>query len=154
MGKTLSQSSKKRKFTFNIVDALIILALVALIALIVYTLVLGKSFEDLYSDKAEIAYTVSINDAELSTSKSISVGDKVYHSDKDKNAGVITNISQEPSKNGEGVNLKITISATARVDKNGVYSINDEIINKGSVLNVKFARYEPQNAVCEGLSSN
>lgn len=39
-------SNKKRKFTFNAIDALIILLIVALIALTVYFFVLGKDFGD------------------------------------------------------------------------------------------------------------
>ncbi len=39
-------SNKKRKFTFNAIDALIILLIVALIALTVYFFVLGKDFKN------------------------------------------------------------------------------------------------------------
>ena len=38
--------SKKRKFTFNVIDALIILFLVALITFIVYFFVLGKGINN------------------------------------------------------------------------------------------------------------
>lgn len=41
------QSNKKRKFTFNIIDALIILVIVAVIALIVYVFILGKDLASL-----------------------------------------------------------------------------------------------------------
>ena len=44
--------SKKRKFTFNIIDALIILFLVALITFTVYFFVLGKSFGFSSEDEA------------------------------------------------------------------------------------------------------
>ena len=39
-------SNRKRKFTFNAVDALIILLIVALIALTVYFFILGKDFSN------------------------------------------------------------------------------------------------------------
>ena len=66
-------SNKKRKFTFNVIDALIIVVLVAIILTIVYTLVLGKDFEDLSSTKEDITYTVSIKGAPSD------VLDKIFH---------------------------------------------------------------------------
>ena len=42
-----NKSNNKRKFTFNIIDALIILILIAVIALIVYVFILGKDLKDL-----------------------------------------------------------------------------------------------------------
>lgn len=145
----MSQNGKQRRFTFNVVDALIILALVALIGIMIYTLVLGKSLEDLYSDEVEITYTVSIKQVDESVLKIISVGDKVYHSDKNKNSGTVTGISH--TKNKEAIDLEITVSAIARVNKDGVYSINKEIIEKNGTINLKFARFEPKNPVCQGL---
>ena len=63
--------SKKRKFTFNAIDALIIILLVALIAFVVYYFVLGNDFnlndEDNTSIKnTENAEQKTINDSTVS----------------------------------------------------------------------------------------
>ena len=52
--------SKKRKFTFNVIDALIILFLVALITFIVYFFVLGKSLDFNGEDNTNTEVTENI----------------------------------------------------------------------------------------------
>ena len=145
------QSDKKRKFTFNIVDALIILILATIIATVVYVFVLGKSVEDLYSKETEITYTVSINDVDGDIIGYICEGDKAYHSGKDKYVGTITAIEHSPSDTGNGIDIIVTVSTKARVNNDGVYSINGDVISKGTTVNVRFAKYQPQEAICKDI---
>jgi len=62
--------SKKRKFTFNVIDALIILFLVALIAFIVYFFILGKDFD--FNDEGDLS-TEKTENTEQSTIKNEAV---------------------------------------------------------------------------------
>lgn len=75
------QNNKKRKFTFNIIDALIILLLVALIALIVYVFILGKDFKDLNPNNQEKENTETVEIIEPSTLEQTYISNIYYRSD-------------------------------------------------------------------------
>ena len=75
-------SSKKRKFSFNAVDAMIILILIAILASIIYFFALGKDFSDKNDDtSSNIISDESANqdvDAEPSEARYKIDGEKSY----------------------------------------------------------------------------
>lgn len=71
--------SKKRKFSFNVIDALIILLLVALITFIVYYFILGKDFDFNDEDDTSIEKT---ENTEQSTINYNTVSDICFISDE------------------------------------------------------------------------
>ena len=76
--------NSNKKFTFNIIDALIILALVALIALIVYVFILGKDLKDLINQDADkTENTEAVKTIEPSENELIAISNIEF----DKNIG-------------------------------------------------------------------
>lgn len=63
----MANQNKNKKFTFNIIDALIILFFVVIIALIVYVFILGKDLKDLISSNDNDAGTKEAKIIEPST---------------------------------------------------------------------------------------
>jgi hypothetical protein len=59
--KKNKNSGKKRKFSFNAVDAAIILIVIALVAFIVYFFALGKDFSDKNDDTSSDITSETVN---------------------------------------------------------------------------------------------
>ncbi len=49
----MAKQNKNKKFTFNIIDALIILLFIALIALVIYVFILGKNLSELFTHQPQ-----------------------------------------------------------------------------------------------------
>ena len=64
--------NKKRKFTFNVIDALIILILVAIITFIVYYFVLGKDF-NFNNENSTSTETIKITEQSTINNTSVSM---------------------------------------------------------------------------------
>ncbi|MBO5439127.1 MAG: hypothetical protein J6A53_00560 [Clostridia bacterium] len=64
--------NKKRKFTFNVIDALIILILVAIITFIVYYFVLGKDF-NFNNENSTSTETIKITEQSTISNTSVSM---------------------------------------------------------------------------------
>ena len=126
---------------FNIVDALIIVFITALLALIVYVFVLGNDFADLYSQEKNVTYTVCISTTDANYTDNISVGDTVYHWSKSANTGKVTNVRTEEWADKTGIDVYVTVSAVAR-KINTKYYINGKNVEKDSLINISFARFD------------
>lgn len=74
------QNNKKRKFTFNIIDALIIFILLAVIALIVYVFILGNDIDDLISRNED--NTENVKNIEPSTIDHKAISNTNYRIDE------------------------------------------------------------------------
>lgn len=123
---------------FNVIDALIIIFTLVLIAMIVYIFVLGNDFADLYSEKAEIVYTVCVSNVDL---KNVMVGDTVYHWNKDSTKGKITEIRIEEQNEQTDSYAYITVSVTSRKIKSNYYVVGKKI-EENATINISFSRFD------------
>ena len=131
---------------FNVVDALIIVFLTSLLALIVYIFILGNDFADLYSQEQNVTYTVCISTTDLDYKDNVSVGDTVYHWNKGANTGKVTGLRVEDYADKTGINVYITVSTVAR-KINSKYYINGKKIDEGASINVSFSRFDAAESV-------
>lgn len=133
---------KTKKVSFNIVDALITLVIILYLAYIVYAHVLGYSITNIGSERVEIEYSVMIEDVDPDYYSKIEIGDIVRTSDGTKEIGVVTSISPLAR------NQTITVSIRAEAyDKGGSYRVNEQKIDVGEEIYIRFLNYAPSEKV-------
>ena len=148
------KESNEKRIRFNIVDALIIVFIVASLALCVYIFVLGNDFADLYSEKEIVSYTVCITGEDKSIEQKISVNDSVFHNQKLSKTGTVTNVQVVENGSENGVDLYVTISVEAR-KINSKYYIGGKKIEKDSYIDVSFSKFDMSEPVkCIAIESN
>lgn len=106
---------QKKKFRFNIMDALILLVILASLLALLYVFVLSEhsSVDSLTnSDTAHITYVIEVSDLEESCLELIQVGQNAIDSSKKMNIGVVTAVeSQEYVYLGtDAVNGAVTLN--------------------------------------------
>ena len=138
--------TKDTNVRFNIVDALIIVFLTALLALIVYVFILDNDFADLYSQEKNVTYTVCVSTTDKDYKDKVSINDTVYHWNKGTNTGKVTDVRIEEWSDKTGADVYITISTVAR-KINTKYYINGKKIEQDALINISFARFDVSNSV-------
>ena len=138
--------TKNKTARFNIVDGLIILIILMLLAFTLYVFILGNDFADIYSQKTQITYTVCLNSDNMVEGESISVNDTVYHWNKNKNTGVVTNVETKENLDGVEYDTFVTVSVTAR-KFNNTYYVNGKRIEKDALINIYFSKFDASQPV-------
>ncbi len=145
----------EKKRPVNIVDIVIIIAIVAII---IGPFIRGYLADKFYSDKStsEIEISAVIAKQDKLLLDDISVGDKVYFSDNEKLCGEITSLSYTDSgvyitdDNGERFyatnpqfcDIFLNISAIAKVEDSGTFINGDVFVFPGSHLDLYTSAYE------------
>ena len=161
------QERVKRSNGFNILDALIILGLLAFVAVIVLVYSPAEFF-NINSDNGTIIYSVCISGVDADFAESVKIGDVVTDADGYKLGVVASDVVIEPhviyeyreNDDGSGsiskithpelVDLIITMSADAVV-KDGGYMVDGKRISLESEYDLVFPRFESRG-VCVSLS--
>ena len=144
------------KFSFNVIDMLIILIIVVAAFFLVYCLILGNDISDLGAKNAEVEYSVIIPKADIIFKDSISVGDNVTDPKTGNSLGTVKKISYSVSFervtdddgneklyiNPDKIDIAVTISCNAKT-KNNKYRISGVILAIGKYIDVCFPDYAP-----------
>ena len=151
----------KGKIKFNIMDALILVAVLAVTALLLYVFVFSEtsSVQSAASDAYTLTYVVEVSKISEDFADKIAAGDQVIDSSKKMHIGTVTAVEAQPHLHmgtdmHEGalvlnpvddyVNLYITVQADAVLD--GIsYSINGYDLYVGANMHLSFA-----DMVCSG----
>lgn len=144
--KLIVKATNESTIRFNVVDALIIIFILALSVLSVYIFILGNDFADLYSQEENVSYTVRLSCVDESIKNKISVGDIAYQNRKTTNTGTVTDVQVIEWEDKTGYDLYVTITADVR-KINAIYYINGAKIEKGALINVSFSKLDVSNAV-------
>ncbi|MBR2024645.1 MAG: hypothetical protein IKA02_02415, partial [Clostridia bacterium] len=102
---------------------------------------LGNDFADLYSQKETITYTVRMP----YVNADLSVGDTVYHWNKDSSRGTVTDIRVEEKTTETDSCVYVTVTVDARKIKTSYY-INGKKIEEGTTIDISFSRFDPSNS--------
>lgn len=138
--------TQDKNVRFNVVDALIIVFLTSLLALIIYIFILGNDFADLYSQERNVTYTVCVSTTDLNYKENVFVGDTVYHWNKGANTGKVTDLRVEDNADKTGINVYITVSTVAR-KINSKYYINGKKLDEGALINISFSKFDVSESV-------
>lgn len=151
----------KTKVKFNIMDALILLTVLAVIAVLLYVFVFSETDDGLAgnTDTYELTYVVEVVNLREEFAELVAPGTPVIDSSKKMPIGTVTAVEVLPYQHmatnytdgsltltavDDSCNLYITIEANATLD--GIsYSISGYEICVGSLLYMSFA-----DLVCEG----
>ncbi len=151
----------KQKTKFNIMDALILLAVLAIIALLLYVFVFSENsaLKNAGADTYTLTYVVEVTEISDEFSDLISAGDRVIDSAKKMHIGTVTAVEVQPylymgTDTHAGnlvlnpvdgyVNMYITIQADA-VLNGATYSIDGYDIYIGEKMHLAFP-----DMVCTG----
>ncbi len=143
----------KKKVKFNIMDALILLAVLAVAAVLLYVFVFSESGEGLSDDTYTITYVVEVTRLNEEFADRVAVGDAVVDSSKKLPIGTVVAIEKHPhehlgknTKDGsvtlntvDGfLDLYITIEAPATL--NGIsYNIGGYEVRVGTKVYLSFS---------------
>ena len=143
----------KKKVKFNIMDALILIAVLAVAAVLLYVFVFSESGEGLNDDAYTLTYVVEISRLNEEFADRVAVGDAVVESAKKLPIGTVVAIEKHPhehlgekAKDGsvtlttvEGFcDLYVTIEAPASLS--GIsYNINGYELRVGTKIYLSFS---------------
>lgn len=169
-GKKVSKKKKEReskKHTFNILDALILIGLTSLIAVIVFAYS-PFGLLRINNENSTIIYSVCISGVSADYAGNVNVGDAVSDTDGYKlgrvvsDVDIIPHVVYEYRENDDGsgsivsathpelVDLIITISAEAKINEDG-YSVDGKRIALEAEYDLVFPKFESKG-VCISLS--
>jgi len=126
------ENNTKKKFRFNLIDFLIVIAIIAVIVVIAFRSGIVKDFTSTAKGKT-IVYEIKVGDVQEESFDYIDVGDKIYNNETDACVGTVTEKRKEPSEiyvvtsNGEIVktvqpgraDIYLTVEAKGTVDDGG-----------------------------------
>ena len=152
---------QKRKWRFNFVDALILLAIIAAVLALLYVFVWSEnsSVRSISGNKVKVTYVVEINGLEEDFKDTIKVGSKVTDSAKKMNIGTVTSVETQNyyylgtnvlddklvlNPVDDLITQYITVEAEATLD-NITYSIDGYPIYVGALVYMMFPEM-----VCSG----
>lgn len=161
-------NKRKGKYRFNIIDvlltAVIVLSIFA-IAFLVYRS--GKQEDDLDSMKnVKIVYTVENKEIDDILRGKIDIGNSLYSIDGKSKLGEVVDVEYSSSEyeyvdpeNNQTVSavlpgrldMRVVVSAEAKVDENGIYYINGIRMNEGNEFEARFPSYTGK-CVCVSVS--
>ena len=139
---------EKKKFRFNIVDAVIIILVLGAIAVVGYVLLSERDTVAPDTERVKIDYVLMVNEMRSVYADNVKVGDEVYESETEKQVGTVVQVSTTASKRtgvnrqtGEQVitelddrrDLYITVEAEAELTDN-LYIVNGYNVLVGGVL--------------------
>lgn len=138
----------KRKFRFNLIDAVIILIVLAAVAIFGYVFLSEGSSDEKPEEVVKIQYVLQTVDLEDMFAGSISENDIIYESSTKKELGKVVSVTDEPAyftgtdrKNSMHViseiegkcNLFVTVEAEAESLKNG-YEVDGSVLIVGGTM--------------------
>ncbi len=126
----MDNNTQKTKLKFNIIDFLIIVAIVALVVVFVFR---GGLVDKISSLDSVIEYTVKVSDIQSGSFFLVEEGDVLYSDDDDRVLGKITSKKSAPAEmytilsNGEivksekpdRIDMYLTVEASGTVDEDG-----------------------------------
>ncbi len=138
-------STKKNKLKFNIIDFLIVAAIVALVVVFMFR---GGLADKIASFNTTIEYTVKVPDIQSESYALIEEGNTLYCNDDDRVIGKIVSKTAEPSAmytilaNGEivktskpdRIDMFLTIEATGTVDEDGCMIDGNYFVGSGKTI--------------------
>ena len=133
---------KSKKISFNIVDALIVLAILLSLTYIIYVQILGNSLGNIGANRVEIEYSIKIENVDEDYYSKIKIGDTVKTSDGSNEIGTVISIS--PMARDQSITVLIRTEA---YERNGSYKVNDFKIGINEELSVRFLNYAPSTKV-------
>ena len=158
MANLQSTNKNPPKFSFNVIDMLIIMIIVVASFFLVYCIILGNDVSDLGAKNAEIEYSVIMQKTDIRFKDCLSIGDNVTDPKTGKSLGTVKKISYSTSfervtdddgneklyANPDKIDLAITISCNAKI-KDGKYSVSGVLIAVGNYIDVRFPNYAPSD---------
>ena len=136
----------KRKFRFNIIDALIILLVLAAVGVIGYVVASEKQTPEEVKQDKKIQYVIQITELKDEFTGNIKPGETLYEVETNKKLGVVTACNSEKtyytdSKKGVQViseidgrsNMFVTVEADASF-KDNIYTVNGVSILVGTSI--------------------
>lgn len=126
------ENNTKKKFKFNLIDFMIVIAVIAVIVVIAFRSGAVDSFTNTAKGKT-IAYEIKVGDVQKESYNYINVGDKIYSEETDAYLGTVVDKVSEPAKayivTTEGkivkteqpgrVDIYLTVEAKGTVDEGG-----------------------------------
>ncbi len=151
----------QKKYKFQVIDALILLLILALLAGFVYLFIV-RPYVQVPAKTSSVVYTVSFRSLDPEVAKKAKIGDTVFDFKSDSVLGKIEKIQIEPTKyeiasdhqtteskkHPEHVTLTLTIQATLK-EKTPV-TVDGIVIKIGSSYTVKTIHFTG-NGTCQSL---
>ena len=153
-----SLNKVRKKYRFNVIDVLLIITVIvsigAILFLYFYDGSSGVSKDD--DELVEIIYTVEQKAFPALLRNKINIGDTVTNVGGEQIGNVIDreytdavyrgvdsegNFFEEEYPGKKNINVKVKISALAKVDENGFYIVNGNRISRGQMLDLRFPYY-------------
>jgi len=133
---------KVKKFSFNIVDAIITLVILLSLVYIVYVHALGYSISNIGAKQVEIEYTIKIEKVDSDYYSKIKIGDKVRTGDGANVIGTVISISPLGRDNSISVSIR-----SEAFERNRSYKVNEQKISTEEPFFVRFLNYAPSTKV-------
>lgn len=140
---------KKKAFRFNIIDVIVIIALLALAAAFVFRSVLSDNLK-ITMKSADIQYEFKSTSLQEESGDLLQPGDAIYDDETDKLVGTVQSVSTSPAElyvtlqTGEivkrtspgRIDLTVVIEAEGKTDETGVYLNGSMFIAPGKELHL------------------
>ena len=140
---------EKRKFRFNVIDALIILVVIAAVGVLAYVFASEKGDTDeKIGEKVKIQYVLQTTETREQFVKNITASDIIYDDESGKVLGTVVSVTDEPAyftgtdnKNAVQViseiegkrNMFITVEADAEIQNSG-YTVDGFSVKVGGTV--------------------
>ena len=153
-----SLNKARKKYRFNVIDVLLIITIIASLAAILFLYFydgtpVGSKDDD---ESVEIIYTVEQKAFPALLRNKINIGDTVTDATGNEIGNVIDreytdavysgvdsegNFFEEEYPGKKNINVKVKISALAKVDENGFYVVNGNRVGRGQMMELRFPYY-------------
>lgn len=145
----MTGEKKVGKNRFNIIDLFLVVLILICVGIILYITVLGGDAGKLFLQKetTDVIYIVKVENMSDLMRGEVSVGNKMYDSNNGEYLGEVIDVQYSDAEEENEINMKLTLSNSATIEKNGVISLGGTALRIGEEIEFKVPLFTAKGVI-------